>query len=261
MSLAGVRLQGVDVSAWGAKVTNKPDWIGPVAAAVDEQAYGDGLGAALGDPMTASRRLVLGLLLEHATPAALQAATDDLGLLYRRIVTVGQDARGERQVIGRCISIAEGERHGPRDLATSLELTLTFACEDPRWRWLEAKRLTLGTTPVVWIPYGNAPVQNWILRLMNPGGDVSTVTITFRTRTGAVLATIVVTATITTTQYVELFGESWTAQRWSGGVATAITSSVTGDFPRLDPADGVTIQLSASSGTPTGELIHCPAGW
>jgi hypothetical protein len=142
-------------------------------------------------------------------------------------------------------------------------VTLTFTALDPvRYEW-QARVIALTTAraavsvgtmpsaPLVWI-YGNDPsVVNPIVIVRTASGDESH-RITLAGTLTASDALLLDTATQTITRYV------------SGVVQTGANSGnawlVSGEFPTIDPndsvaGDGITVELSSTSGTPTGLLL------
>ncbi len=138
--------------------------------------------------------------------------------------------------------------------------TFRVKCADPSFRRIGTPPLALSTSRIA-IPMGTAPIEDWVLEFMSSSGSVTGITATIRDAGGAVVATLRYSGTITTTQHLESDAGVGSVRLESAGAWTNALASWTGGLPKLDDGRGLTIQLSADSGTPRGVLRATIRDW
>lgn len=257
--LDDVDLEAEGILLGGRKGGNIAGWLTPPAMAFDEAPL-DGIGAVLADVGVMPARTVKIPVSVHpsaGTAAGREAAEAVLTSFLGRLAWLRLDDGGTaRELLVRVLEVDLEPAHPGAPTASSG--TITLRAPDPRWRVLEPTILTLGTTRVR-PTFGTAPVADWVIRLMNPAGAVTDPTITIRDLTGETRTAITLPGTLATTDHLELLAARGLARRWSAGVATLVLTTMVGAFVSLYPGDS--LQLSAASGTPTGELLFHGRGW
>ncbi len=193
------------------------------------------------------------------TVTARNATLDWLATIHRQRITVRMsDGVNVRELRGVVTNIDMT----PKVLANSVHCDgiLTMLSDDPTWAEITAIQLLLTTVRLA-VPMGTAPVEDWLIELMNSAGTVTNPSVIIRKGSGDILFTLLFTGSNTATQHLTADADAGSAAQESGGATTSVISGWSGGFPPLTLTDQMTIELAASSGTPTGLLRYVQRSW
>jgi len=186
------------------------------------------------------RRIEVAGTLRAETVTARRDAERGVADLVRsgRVRLVVDDGlAGAMQIEGR-LQAATFVPFGPSLSPLASRGTLAFVCEDePYWRDVEpTTRAVAAVSTRYTVPLGTAP-SSPIIRIM---GSATNPVLTYRDAGGASVRSITFTATLTSSEYLDIDMRRGRVQRVTSGAAANGLSLITGgDFPwGLDPQDG-----------------------
>lgn len=244
----------------GGKADRVQGWLAPPARRLDEADL-DGIGAVVAEVSTVGSRTITIPISVHPPAGDVAARLVAEAWLFGFLTDPETWLRLDDEVAAREMLVHVLDVPlDPTTPGASVASRGRIVCRapDPRWRALEPTLRQLSTTPLT-ITGGSAPIGDWTIRLANPSGAVTDPGIVIRAADGTPRTTITLPGTLATTDYLELRAGDSLAQRWSGGTATTILTTMVGAFVSL--VDGDTVALTAASGTPLGELLWHPQDW
>jgi len=138
--------------------------------------------------------------------------------------------------------------HGPGLATLTAQHDVSLVCFDPLWYDVTPQVVGLAATGTPYsIPQGSASMRRWQVYVY--GAASSPWTLTMKNAAGDTLASMTVATALSSSEYAIVDGDSFTITKFSGGVSSDITStlSATHDFFRLDPWDAPTLQIDKGS--------------
>jgi hypothetical protein len=205
--------------------------------------------ALVGEKLILQREGSLTGLLKGRTPALTETALDSLKLLFAiggvlKDVSPGGNTRQISVVSQGEVAVNAASKNG-----TAYQLSVPLLAVDPFWEATSSTVVTLSSAgPFFATALGNAPSYPVIV-LTAPTNPV----LTYRNSVAATIHTLGFTITLTGVDKLTIDMSTGRITKTIAGVTTnAISAKTSGDFPfALDPADGVSPDISTSSGTGT----------
>jgi hypothetical protein len=171
--------------------------------------------------------------------------------------------RPDREIDVVCQGTALTFYHAPLAVV-ACTVTLTFVAADPAWRDRDPLAYALSTSRTA-CPLGTAPSAPVVTLY---GGTVVDPVVIMRAGSGEETGRLTLAGTLASTDAIVIDAGAQSMQRYVSGVlqtgsASGLTWLTSGVFPLLDPDDAdadaaqwPTVELSATSGTPTGLLTY-----
>ena len=260
---SSVYLNDRSLSALVTAITGLDGYLSPDAPARELVALANSA-AIVGSTVTVSPRTIT-VTVDIATAALLDRQTmlDALARELRGRLLFRTADRPTREISVVCQGTGLTFYDGALSVvACSVALTLVAA--DPVWTDREPRLYALSTARAA-LPVGTATSAPVVV--LN-GGSPSVVnpTIIMRDASGAETHRLTLTGTLATNNWIEIDSAAQTLDRYVGGVLQSGSASgmawlTGGAFPILDPSDaingtGITMELTATSGTPTGLTLY-----
>jgi phage-related protein len=249
-SVPTITFDGTDIITFGAFLNAGPTgWLDAPGYDAAQAMFAGGIGGVISRyPTIRMRTLTLPLRVVANSLADRVTYEGSLKSYQGRNVVVRiADGSTTREITGRCLDVRLTPYRIPNALVS--DGSATFLCPDPYWQATTASVLSVSGTETT-IPLGTGPVSDWVLEVDT---GITDLTVTIKDGTGATLHTLTWTGTLGSPRTLLWDAGTFTVAQDDG---TDELADTTGGFPVLDPADEPTITLTATSGTPTGELRY-----
>lgn len=196
-----------------------------------------------------------------ADRTAAEDTLKELAYASRVILTLDDSFNPVRQVDGYVTELSI-DPIGLTILSPNSGFAMKMLVPDAVWYYLLPRQVKLSTTAQQLL-IGNA-VSSPVIRMMGAGVDVVNPVFKLRSITGKIVSTLTMTYTLTDNDYIEHNCATGQTVRVANGVVTEDNSISSGDlYAALEPrhcnrrmGEYVTGELSATSGTPTGECYY-----
>ena len=244
-------------------ITGLDGYLAPDAGAHELVALADTAAIVGTSIQVAPRTITVTVDIETSRLLDRQTMLDTVARHLRGRLRLRTADRPDREISVVCQGTALTFYHQPLAVV-ACSLTLTFVAPDPVWTAREPLVLALSGTRVP-CPLGTATVAP---RLTLYGGTVVNPVVIVRAANGEEAGRLTLTGSLSSTGALVIDAATQTLAHYVAGVlqtgaTVGLAWLTSGTFPLLDPSDAdatqsawPTIELTASSGTPTGVLTY-----
>jgi hypothetical protein len=205
------------------------------------------------------KRITVGLLVRPASIVTRETVLDALLLSLAGVLPISTDAAPDRIGYGILAGTPVVTPCHNAFGVPEFDIVLTFDFPDPI-RYARSPYTRGLTTARVSCPVGTLPslCRIWMYGNATPVVNPS---IILRRQTGEIVSTLLLTGSLGSNTALDIGRTPQRIEHYSAGVlstgtAAGLTWYTSGAFPVLSPDDGTpTIELSSTSGTPTGLLL------